>query len=67
LGRRQRHSRAADRQIAGPGEPLGLLLGVSSRAEAFAHDFIVIGLTFPYLTTAPDHTTANNLENLPRC
>jgi len=31
------------------GAPLGLLLGVSSRAEAFAHDFIVIGLTFPYL------------------
>lgn len=24
-------------------------------------------LTFPYLTTAPDHTTANNLENLPGC
>ena len=21
----------------------------------------------PYLTTAPDHTAANNLENLPRC
>jgi hypothetical protein len=21
----------------------------------------------PYITTAPDHTTANNLENLPRC
>lgn len=21
----------------------------------------------PYLTTAPDHTPANNLENLPRC
>ena len=21
----------------------------------------------PYLTTAPDHTRANNLENLPRC
>lgn len=24
-------------------------------------------LTFPYLTTAPDHTAANNLENLPGC
>jgi hypothetical protein len=24
-------------------------------------------LTFPYLTTAPDHTSANNLENLPGC
>lgn len=23
--------------------------------------------TSPYLTTAPDHTAANNLENLPRC
>lgn len=21
----------------------------------------------PYITTAPDHSTANNLENLPRC
>jgi hypothetical protein len=21
----------------------------------------------PYLSTEPDHTTANNLENLPRC
>jgi Protein of unknown function (DUF3892) len=21
----------------------------------------------PYITTAPDHTTANNLDNLPRC
>jgi Protein of unknown function (DUF3892) len=21
----------------------------------------------PYITTAPDHTTVNNLENLPRC
>jgi hypothetical protein len=21
----------------------------------------------PYLTTAPDHTATNNLENLPRC
>jgi hypothetical protein len=21
----------------------------------------------PYLTTAPDHTAANNIENLPRC
>ena len=21
----------------------------------------------PYITTAPDHTAANNLENLPRC
>jgi hypothetical protein len=21
----------------------------------------------PYITTAPDHTTANNLENLPAC
>lgn len=31
------------------GGPLGLLLGLSPRAEAFAHDFIVIGLTFPYL------------------
>lgn len=31
------------------GGALGLLLGVSPRAEAFAHDFIVIGLTFPYL------------------
>lgn len=24
-------------------------------------------LTFPYLTTAPDHSRANDLENLPRC
>ncbi len=24
-------------------------------------------LTFPYLTTAPDHTPTNNLENLPTC
>ena len=24
-------------------------------------------LTFPYLTTAPDHTATNNLENLLRC
>jgi hypothetical protein len=24
-------------------------------------------LTFPYLTTAPDHSPANNLENLSRC
>jgi NitT/TauT family transport system permease protein len=31
------------------GGSLGLLLGISPRAEAFAHDFIVIGLTFPYL------------------
>jgi len=31
------------------GGPLGLLLGLSPRAEAFAHDFIVVGLTFPYL------------------
>lgn len=31
------------------GGSLGLLLGLSPRAEAFAHDFIVIGLTFPYL------------------
>lgn len=31
------------------GGPLGLLLGVSPRAEAFAHDFIMVGLTFPYL------------------
>lgn len=28
---------------------VGLLLGLSPKAEAFAHDFIVIGLTFPYL------------------
>ena len=24
-------------------------------------------LTFPYLTTAPDHSPANNLEHLSRC
>lgn len=24
-------------------------------------------LASPHITTAPDHTTANNLENLPRC
>lgn len=24
-------------------------------------------LAKPYITTAPDHTTANNLENLPPC
>ena len=24
-------------------------------------------LATPYITTAPDHTTVNNLENLPRC
>lgn len=24
-------------------------------------------LASPYITTAPDHTTANNLENLPTC
>lgn len=24
-------------------------------------------LASPYITTAPDHTTANNLEELPRC
>ena len=24
-------------------------------------------LTFSYLTTAPGHTVANNVENLPRC
>jgi uncharacterized protein DUF3892 len=24
-------------------------------------------LASPYITTAPDHSTANNLENLPRC
>lgn len=31
------------------GSVIGLLLGVSPRAEAFAHDFLIIGLTFPYL------------------
>jgi len=31
------------------GVVVGLLLGLSPRAEAFAHDFLVIGLTFPYL------------------
>lgn len=31
------------------GVVIGLILGLDSRAEAFAHDFIVIGLTFPYL------------------
>jgi NitT/TauT family transport system permease protein len=31
------------------GAPLGLLIGLSPRAEAFAHDLIVVGLTFPYL------------------
>jgi hypothetical protein len=24
-------------------------------------------LASPYITTTPDHSTANNLENLPRC
>jgi hypothetical protein len=24
-------------------------------------------VTSPYITTAPDHTTANNLDNLPPC
>lgn len=28
---------------------IGLGLGLSSRAEAIAHDFIIVGLTFPYL------------------
>lgn len=28
---------------------IGLGLGVSPRAEAIAHDFIIVGLTFPYL------------------
>jgi len=31
------------------GSVLGLLLGLSPTAEAFAHDFLIIGLTFPYL------------------
>lgn len=31
------------------GSIIGLLLGLSPRAREFSHDFIVIGLTFPYL------------------
>lgn len=31
------------------GSALGLAMGMSSRIEAILHDFVVVGLTFPYL------------------
>jgi NitT/TauT family transport system permease protein len=31
------------------GAVVGLAMGVSTRVEAFLHDFVIVGLTFPYL------------------
>jgi len=31
------------------GSVIGLAMGLSSRVEAFFHDFVIVGLTFPYL------------------
>ena len=31
------------------GAIIGLAMGLSSRIEAFLHDFVIVGLTFPYL------------------
>jgi NitT/TauT family transport system permease protein len=31
------------------GAVVGLAMGVSARVEAFLHDFVIVGLTFPYL------------------
>ncbi len=31
------------------GSVIGLAMGMSSRVEAFLHDFVIVGLTFPYL------------------
>ncbi len=31
------------------GSIVGLAMGLSSRVEAMLHDFVVVGLTFPYL------------------
>jgi NitT/TauT family transport system permease protein len=31
------------------GAVIGLAMGLSSRVEAFLHDFVIVGLTFPYL------------------
>jgi hypothetical protein len=43
--------------------------GGGSRARIKVIPYCPYGtcLTSPYITTAPDHTTSNNLDNLPPC
>jgi hypothetical protein len=41
--------------------------GSTARIRKIAHCPAAACLASPYITTDPDHTTANNLENLPRC
>ena len=41
--------------------------GSTARVRKIAHCPAWACPATPYITTDPDHTTANNLENLPRC